>query len=78
MWWSTLEAWDRGHLQMCQNPLDRMHPVYILQKKKKGQMSENAYYYYYYQVSLCSPGWSGTHFVDQADIELSDPPTFVS
>jgi hypothetical protein len=30
------------------------------------------------RVSLCSPGCSGTHSVDQADLELRDPPASAS
>jgi hypothetical protein len=30
------------------------------------------------RVSLCSPGCPGTHFVDQADLELRNPPASVS
>jgi hypothetical protein len=30
------------------------------------------------RVSLCSPGCPGTHFVDQAGLELRNPPVFVS
>jgi hypothetical protein len=30
------------------------------------------------RVSLCSPGCSGTHFVDQAGLELRNPPASVS
>jgi hypothetical protein len=26
------------------------------------------------RVSLCSPGYPGTHFVDQAGLELRNPP----
>ena len=29
-------------------------------------------------MSLCSPSCPGTHSVDQADLELSDPPAFAS
>jgi hypothetical protein len=29
------------------------------------------------RVSLCSPDCPGTHSVDQADLELGDPPAFV-
>jgi hypothetical protein len=44
------------------------------------------YYYYYYffflvfpdRVSLCSPGCPGTHFVDQAGLELRNPPVSAS
>jgi hypothetical protein len=28
-------------------------------------------------VSLCSPGFSGTHTLDQAGLELTDPPSSV-
>jgi hypothetical protein len=30
------------------------------------------------RVSLCSPGCPGTHSVDQADLELRDPPASAS
>jgi hypothetical protein len=30
------------------------------------------------RVSLCSPGCPGTHFVDQAGLELRDPPASAS
>jgi hypothetical protein len=30
------------------------------------------------RVSLCSPGCPGTHFVDQAGLELRNPPTSAS
>jgi hypothetical protein len=30
------------------------------------------------RVSLCSPGCPGTHFVEQAGLELRNPPTSVS
>jgi hypothetical protein len=30
------------------------------------------------RVSLCSPGCPGTHFVDQAGLELRNPPAFAS
>jgi hypothetical protein len=30
------------------------------------------------RVSLCSPGCPGIHFVDQADLELRDPPASAS
>jgi hypothetical protein len=30
------------------------------------------------RVSLCSPGFSGTHSVDQADLELRNPPASAS
>jgi hypothetical protein len=30
------------------------------------------------QVSLCSPGYPGTHFVDQAGLELRNPPASAS
>jgi hypothetical protein len=30
------------------------------------------------RVSLCSPGCPGTHFVDQADLELRNPPVSAS
>jgi hypothetical protein len=30
------------------------------------------------RVSLCSPGCPGTHFVDQADLELRNPPASAS
>jgi hypothetical protein len=30
------------------------------------------------RVSLCSPGFPGTHSVDQASLELSDPPASAS
>ena len=30
------------------------------------------------RVSLCSPGCPGTHSVDQADLELRNPPTSAS
>jgi hypothetical protein len=30
------------------------------------------------RVSLCRPGCPGTHFVDQADLELRDPPASAS
>jgi hypothetical protein len=30
------------------------------------------------RVSLCSPGCPGTHFVDQAGLELRNPPASVS
>jgi hypothetical protein len=42
------------------------------------------YYYYYYfgffrdRVSLYSPGCPGTHFVDQAGLELRNPPASAS
>ena len=47
------------------------------------------YYYYYYfiyiftlvfrdRVSLCSPGWPGIRSVDQAGLEIKDPPTSAS
>ena len=29
-------------------------------------------------MSLCSPGCPGTHFVDQAGLELRNPPAFTS
>jgi hypothetical protein len=29
-------------------------------------------------VSLCSPGCTGTHFVDQADLKLRNPPASAS
>jgi hypothetical protein len=30
------------------------------------------------RVPLCSPGWSGTHSVDQAGLELRNPPASAS
>jgi hypothetical protein len=30
------------------------------------------------RVSLCSPGYPGTHFVDQAGLELRNPPASAS
>jgi hypothetical protein len=30
------------------------------------------------RVSLCSPGYPGTHSLDQAGLELREPPTSVS
>ena len=30
------------------------------------------------RVSLCSPGCPGTHFVDQADLKLRNPPASAS
>ena len=30
------------------------------------------------RVSLCSPGWPGTHSVDQAGLELTNPPASAS
>jgi hypothetical protein len=30
------------------------------------------------RISLCSPGCPGTHFVDQADLELRNPPASAS
>jgi hypothetical protein len=30
------------------------------------------------RVTLCSPGYSGTHFVDQAGLELRNPPASAS
>ncbi|EDL27898.1 mCG145428, partial [Mus musculus] len=30
------------------------------------------------RISLCSPGCPGTHSVDQADLELRNPPAFAS
>jgi hypothetical protein len=30
------------------------------------------------RVSLCSPGYSGTHFVDQAGLKLRNPPASAS
>jgi hypothetical protein len=30
------------------------------------------------RISLCSPGCPGTHFVDQAGLELRDPPASTS
>jgi hypothetical protein len=30
------------------------------------------------RVSLCSPGCAGTHFVDQADLKLRNPPASAS
>ena len=30
------------------------------------------------RVSLCSPGCPGTHFVDQTDLELRNPPASAS
>jgi hypothetical protein len=30
------------------------------------------------RVSLCSPGWPGTHFVDQAGVKLRNPPASAS
>jgi hypothetical protein len=30
------------------------------------------------RVSLCSPGYPGTHYVDQAGLELRNPPASIS
>jgi hypothetical protein len=40
--------------------------------------SENSGFFFLDRVSLCSPGCPGTHFVDQADLELREPPASAS
>jgi hypothetical protein len=35
-------------------------------------------FFVFYSVSLYSPGCPGTHFVDQADLELRNPPASAS
>jgi hypothetical protein len=35
-------------------------------------------YFFGDRVSLCSPGYPGTHCVDQADLELRNPPVSAS
>jgi hypothetical protein len=34
--------------------------------------------FFLYKVSLCSPGWPGTCYVEEADFRLRDPPASVS
>ena len=36
------------------------------------------FFLFWDRVSLCSPGCPGTHFVDQAGLELRNPPAFAS
>jgi hypothetical protein len=38
----------------------------------------NLFYFFKYKVSLGCPGCSGTYHVDQADLELRDPPASAS
>ena len=37
-----------------------------------------SFFFFQDKVSLCSPGCPGTHSVDQADLELRNPPAFTS
>jgi hypothetical protein len=38
----------------------------------------NNFFFFLDRVSLCSPGCPGTHFVDQAGLELRNPPASAS
>jgi hypothetical protein len=44
------------------------------------QTNENFFFFLVFRdrVSLCSPGCPGTHFVDQAGLELRNPPASAS
>jgi hypothetical protein len=50
--------------------------------KRKLWVSGNQDYFFFgvfwNRVSLCSPGCPGTHFVDQAGLELRNPPASAS
>jgi hypothetical protein len=43
-----------------------------------GQLLFVCLFVFRYRVSLCSPGCPGTHFVDQAGLELRNPPASAS
>jgi hypothetical protein len=45
--------------------------------KKKNKIN-NSFFFFGDRVSLCSPGCPGTHFVDQAGLELRNPPASAS
>jgi hypothetical protein len=49
-------------------------------KKRKRKKKEKKFFFVVFRdrVSLYSPGCPGTHFVDQAGLELSNPPAFAS
>jgi hypothetical protein len=47
-------------------------------KKKKVFISDLQFFFLWDRVSLCSPGCPGTHFVDQAGLELRNPPASAS
>ena len=52
--------------------------------KQKQRDFPNGFFFFFFflvfrdRVSLCSPGYPGTHFVDQAGLELRNPPASAS
>jgi hypothetical protein len=54
---------------------------FLMALQKEGiKLVINYYYYLVFRdrVSLCSPGCPGTHSVDQAGLELKNPPASAS
>jgi hypothetical protein len=65
----------RSH-PLCPSTAPPPHPNVSLKKKNKKKTFLLLFLFFVFQdrVSLCSPGCPGTHSVDQAGLELRNPP----
>ena len=50
----------------------------LASKKSEERIMYSFFFFFRDRVSLCSPGCPGTHSVDQAGLELGNPPASAS